>query len=109
LKEDDEMEQTRIARVQMETAEMPELAGANGLLPIDPDAHATGELDYVPCGVTMARKGWVGPGQTLNARSPDAVVAWLERRRAVRSRSPWIAPRDRIPVPRRRRRESDCT
>jgi DNA polymerase (family 10) len=51
------------------------------LLAIDPDAHSTRELDYVPYGVAMARKGWAGPGHALNAREPEAVVAWLERRR----------------------------
>lgn len=48
---------------------------------IDPDAHSTRELDYVPNGVAMARKGWAGPGAVLNAREPDELVAWLERRR----------------------------
>jgi DNA polymerase (family X) len=50
-------------------------------LAIDPDAHSTRELDYVPYGIAMARKGWAGPETILNAREPDAVVAWLERRR----------------------------
>ncbi len=50
-------------------------------LAIDPDAHSTRELDYVPYGIAMARKGWAGPETVLNAREPDAVVAWLERRR----------------------------
>jgi len=50
-------------------------------LAIDPDAHSTRELDYVPNGVAMARKGWASAGVVLNARDPDAVVAWLERRR----------------------------
>ncbi len=52
-----------------------------GLLAIDPDAHSTRELDYVPYGVAMARKGWAEPAHALNAREPEAVVAWLERRR----------------------------
>jgi DNA polymerase (family 10) len=50
-------------------------------LAIDPDAHSTRELDYVPNGVAMARKGWAAPGAILNARDPDEIVAWLERRR----------------------------
>ncbi len=48
---------------------------------IDPDAHSTRELDYVPNGVAMARKGWASRGSVLNAREPDDIVAWLERRR----------------------------
>jgi DNA polymerase (family 10) len=50
-------------------------------LAIDPDAHATRELDYVPNGLAMARKGWAPREAVLNAREPDALVAWLERRR----------------------------
>jgi DNA polymerase (family 10) len=50
-------------------------------LAIDPDAHSTRELDYVPYGLAMARKGWAGADSVLNARDPEAVVAWLERRR----------------------------
>ena len=50
-------------------------------LAIDPDAHATRELGYVPYGVAMARKGWAGPGAVLNAGDADAVAGWLERRR----------------------------
>jgi DNA polymerase (family X) len=50
-------------------------------LAIDPDAHATRELDYVPNGLAMARKGWAGPGAVLKTLEPDALVAWLERRR----------------------------
>ncbi len=48
---------------------------------IDPDAHATRELDYMPYGLAMARKGWAEPKCVLNTRGADAVVAWLERRR----------------------------
>ena len=54
---------------------------AGATLAIDPDAHSTRELSYVPYGVAMARKGWVEPGSVLNAMDADGVVAWLERRR----------------------------
>ncbi len=48
---------------------------------IDPDAHSTRELGYVPYGIAMARKGWARPDAVVNAADADAVVAWLERRR----------------------------
>jgi len=51
------------------------------LLSIDPDAHSVAELGLVALGVGIARKGWVTPAATLNARSADELVAWLERRR----------------------------
>jgi DNA polymerase (family 10) len=50
-------------------------------LAIDPDAHSTRELGYVPYGLAMARKGWAGPGAVLNALDPADLVGWLERRR----------------------------
>jgi len=50
-------------------------------LAIDPDAHSTRELEFVPYGLAMARKGWAEAGAVLNTRDADAVVAWLERRR----------------------------
>ena len=51
------------------------------LLSIDPDAHSVAELGLVPLGVGIARKGWVTPAATLNAKSAEELVAWLERRR----------------------------
>jgi DNA polymerase (family 10) len=50
-------------------------------LAIDPDAHSVGELGLVPLGVGVARKGWVTPAATLNAKPADAFAAWLEHRR----------------------------
>ncbi len=48
---------------------------------IDPDAHSTRELAYTGYGVGIARKGWAGPADVLNARGPDELAAWLEARR----------------------------
>jgi DNA polymerase (family X) len=55
---------------------------------IDPDAHSTRELDYVSLGLGIARKGWVTPGATLNAKAAKELEAWLVRRRG----SPLPAP-----------------
>ena len=51
------------------------------LLSIGPDAHSVAELGLIPLGVGIARKGWVTPAATLNAKSAEELVAWLERRR----------------------------
>jgi DNA polymerase (family 10) len=51
------------------------------LLSIDPDAHSVAELGLVALGVGIARKGWVTAAATLNAKSAEELVAWLERRR----------------------------
>jgi DNA polymerase (family 10) len=46
---------------------------------INPDAHATEELEYVKWGVAVARKGWLSPHQCLNARSLADFAAWIDR------------------------------
>ncbi|HEV8118323.1 MAG TPA: DNA polymerase/3'-5' exonuclease PolX [Thermoanaerobaculia bacterium] len=51
------------------------------LFSIDPDAHSTREYAYVSLGVGIARKGWVTPKATLNARTADQLEAWLVKRR----------------------------
>ena len=52
------------------------------LISINPDAHATSELDYVKWGVAVGRKGWLTPDQCLNAKSLDAFVQWLNDTRS---------------------------
>ena len=52
---------------------------AGVLVAINPDAHATQELDYMArFGVPVARKGWLTATQCLNAKPLDEFVAWLE-------------------------------
>lgn len=48
------------------------------LIAINPDAHALREIDYVKWGVAVGQKGWLTPGQCLNAKSLDGFVRWLE-------------------------------
>jgi DNA polymerase (family 10) len=52
---------------------------AGVLISINPDAHATGELEYVKWGVAAARKGWLTPDQCLNAKSLSDFAAWVDR------------------------------
>ncbi|MFP4227863.1 MAG: helix-hairpin-helix domain-containing protein [Salinivenus sp.] len=47
------------------------------LISINPDAHATDELDYVRWGVAAARKGWLTADQCLNAKSRAEFSEWL--------------------------------
>ncbi len=49
---------------------------------IGPDAHSTAALDNVHFGIGMARKAWLEPGEILNARSVDDVLAFARKRRA---------------------------
>jgi DNA polymerase (family 10) len=51
-------------------------------LVINPDAHATGELDYVDYGVAVARKAWLTADDLLNCRGRAEVEEKLETLRA---------------------------
>ena len=53
------------------------------LLSIGPDAHSVTELGLVSLAVGIARKGWVTPEATLNARSAGELEAWLGQRRGT--------------------------
>ncbi len=46
---------------------------------ISTDTHGLSELDHMELGVTTARRAWIGPGQVLNTRSLDALLAWTRR------------------------------
>jgi DNA polymerase (family 10) len=52
---------------------------AGVLISINPDAHATNELEYVQWGVRVGRKGWLTPDQCLNAKSLSDFAAWVAR------------------------------
>jgi DNA polymerase (family 10) len=48
---------------------------------IGADAHSVAGIGYVEFGIGMARKGWLGPADILNARPVDEFVAYARRRR----------------------------
>jgi DNA polymerase (family X) len=48
---------------------------------IGADAHSVAGIGNVEYGVAMARKGWLGPADVLNARSADDFVAYARKRR----------------------------
>jgi DNA polymerase (family X) len=48
---------------------------------IGADAHSVAGLGYVEFGIGMARKGWLGPRDILNARPVGEFVAYARRRR----------------------------
>jgi DNA polymerase (family 10) len=50
-------------------------------LSIDPDAHSVEGLRDTAYGVGVARKGWVSPRNTLNAKTARQLETWLEKRR----------------------------
>jgi DNA polymerase (family 10) len=51
---------------------------------IGPDAHSTAGLDNVHFGIGMARKAWLEAGEILNAGSADDILAFAQKRRAIR-------------------------
>lgn len=58
-------------------------AAERGLLcSINPDAHATGQLEWFRAGVAAARKGWLTKEQVLTTRPLAEVKAHLAKRRA---------------------------
>ena len=56
-------------------------AGRGILYSIGPDAHSVRELDNTGYGVGIARKSWITPQATLNAKTADELATWLEKRR----------------------------
>lgn len=58
-------------------------AAERGLLcSINPDAHATGQLEWFRAGVAAARKGWLTKEHVLTTRPLAEVQAYLAKRRA---------------------------
>ena len=51
------------------------------MVEIGPDAHSTHGLDNVEIGVGIARKGWLEPGDVLNALPAEGVLERARRRR----------------------------
>ncbi len=54
---------------------------AGVIISIGADAHNIAGLAHVPYGVGIARKGGLGPGNILNCRSADELVAFARARR----------------------------
>lgn len=52
------------------------------MISIGADAHNAAGIQYVDYGIAMARKGWLGPQDVLNARSVGEFLAQVSRRRA---------------------------
>ena len=55
------------------------------LVPINPDAHSTASLDHVQWGVRVARKGWLGPRNVLNAYELEEVEEIFAQRKQGRA------------------------
>jgi DNA polymerase (family 10) len=49
------------------------------MVAISTDAHSVNDLDLMPFGVYQARRGWLGPGDVLNARGWEELRKLLKR------------------------------
>jgi DNA polymerase (family 10) len=38
---------------------------------VSTDAHSTNAMNYLPLGIAMARRGWLGPAEVLNTLSAE--------------------------------------
>lgn len=68
-------------RLDLDWRLVREARAAGVTIAIGADAHSVAGLDNVPYGVTMARKGWLGPADVLNAKSTEDFLAFARRRR----------------------------
>jgi DNA polymerase (family 10) len=51
---------------------------------VNPDAHSIAELDLMPWGLAMARKGGVSPDRVLNVLPLRRFSQWLKERQSKR-------------------------
>jgi DNA polymerase (family 10) len=70
-------------RLDLDWRHLRTAKACGALVEIGPDAHSTRGLENTEIGVGVARKGWLEPGDVLNARTADEVLAFARARRAV--------------------------
>jgi len=69
-------------------ADLPRLARDSGAwFSIGTDAHAIGELDFMPIGLGSAAMAGIAPDRILNFHSVEEMRAWVAERRARRAAS----------------------
>ena len=68
-------------RLDLDWRVLRRVRAGGAMISIGADAHSIPGIGYVEFGVGMARKGWLGPDDILNARSVEDFVACARRRR----------------------------
>lgn len=56
------------------------------MLSVNPDAHATGEIDLMKWGIAMARKGGISKDRILNCMDLAEITAFLKKRKFLRKK-----------------------
>jgi DNA polymerase (family 10) len=68
-------------RLDLDWRVLRRVRAGGAMISIGADAHSISGIGYVEFGVGMARKGWLGPDDILNARSVEDFTAFARRRR----------------------------
>ena len=68
-------------RLDLDWRVLPRVRATGAMVSIGADAHSLAGIGNVEFGVGMARKGWLGPDDILNARSVEDFTAFARRRR----------------------------
>lgn len=67
-------------RLDIDWRDLPRVRDRGVMVSIGADAHNVAGLGHVEFGVGIARKGWLGAGDILNARSAEEFTAYARRR-----------------------------
>lgn len=67
-------------RFDIDWRHLPKASELGVPLSINPDAHRIEDMQYVPYGVGIARKGWVTKDEVINTKPLKAMEAWLRVR-----------------------------
>ncbi|MFL5516203.1 MAG: histidinol-phosphatase, partial [Gemmatimonadales bacterium] len=67
-------------RLDLDWRVLRRVRAAGAMVSIGADAHNVAGIGHVDYGVAMARKGWLGPDDILNARPVDGFVAFARGR-----------------------------
>ena len=68
-------------RLDLDWRVLQRVRAAGAMVSIGADAHNVAGIGHVEYGVAMARKGWLGPDDILNARPVDGFLAFARGRR----------------------------
>jgi DNA polymerase (family 10) len=68
-------------RLDLDWRVLQRVRAAGAMVSIGADAHNVAGIGHVEYGVAMARKGWLGPDDILNARPMDGFLAFARGRR----------------------------
>jgi DNA polymerase (family 10) len=68
-------------RLDLDWRVLPRVRRGGAMVSIGADAHSLSGIGYAEFGVGMARKGWLGPDDLVNAWPAEDFVLWARRRR----------------------------